>query len=151
VDAIFAAEKEARKVLLESDVLIDGQTVHLRYSRIDMGEPKNMFDGDHATVMRGLEANPFILELDFPQPRTVSGLAVDCGMAEITLTAQLFAEGASQPVTYNVTRDVNSNDPNFSMKFDNGPQMVSKIHFEFFNRQAGETANIHIFELKLLP
>jgi hypothetical protein len=151
VDAIFAAEQEARKILLNSDVLIDGQMVHLAYSRIDMGEPKNMFDGDHFTLMRGLEANPFILELTFPQPRTVSGVAVDCGMAVIQLTAELYTDNSSQPVTYQVTRDSESIDPNFSMKFDKGPQMVSKIHFEFFNKLAGETANIHIMELKLLP
>jgi hypothetical protein len=150
-DAIFAAEKEARKVLLQTDLLVDGQMVHLAYSHIDMGEPKNVFDGDHFTLMRGQEANPFILEITFPQPRTVSGVAVDCGMAEIQLTAQLYADGSSQPVTYQVTRNNDSNDPNFSMKFDQGPQWVNKIHFEFFNKLAGETANIHIFELKLLP
>lgn len=150
-DAIFAAEKEERKKLLETDLSIDGQMVHLLYSRIDMGEPKNMFDGDHFTLMRGLEANPFILELIFPQPRTVSGLDVDFGMADIQLTAQLYAQGSAQPVSYQVSRDPKSNDPNFSMKFENGPQMVSKIHFEFLNTATGETANIHIFELKLLP
>lgn len=150
-DAIFAAEKEARKLLLQTDLLVDGQMVHLAYSHIDMGEPKNMFDGDHFTLMRGQEANPFILEITFPQPRSVSGVAVDCGMAEIQLTAQLYADGSSQPVSYQVTRNSESNDPNFSMKFDQGPQMVRKIHFEFFNKLTGETANIHIFELKLLP
>ena len=151
VDAIFAAEKEDRKKLLEADVLIDGQMVHLRYSRIDMGEPKNMFDGDHFTLMRGMEANPFILELNFPEPRSVSGVAADCGMAVIQLTAQLYVDGSSQPLVYQFTRSSESNDPKFSLKFGDSPQMVSKIHFEFFNQAAGETANIHIFELKLLP
>jgi hypothetical protein len=151
VDAIFAIEKEERKKLLEADVLIDGQMVHLRYSRIDMGEPKNMFDGDHFTLMRGMEANPFILELTFPEPRSVSGVEADCGMAVVQLTAQLYADDSSQPLTYQFTRSSESNDPKFSMKFGDSPHMVSKIHFEFFNQAAGETANIHIFELKLLP
>jgi hypothetical protein len=150
-DEIFAAEKEERRKLLETDMLVDGQMVHLSYSRIDMGEPKYMFDGDHFTVMRGLEANPFILEMAFSEPRSLSGLAIDNGMSDMQLTIQLFTEGSTQPLTYQITRDSASNDPNYSIQFGSVVQKVSKIHLEFLNKAAGETANIHIFELKLLP
>jgi hypothetical protein len=102
-------------------------------------------------LMRGMEANPFILELIFPEPRSVSGVAADCGMTALQLTTQLYVDGSSQPLTYQFTRNSESNDPKFSTKFGSSSQMVSKIHFEFFNLTGGETTNIHIFELKLLP
>ncbi len=68
-DVLFAAEREARKQLLESQVQIDGQTVDMRYSPTDMGIPQLIFDGDLFTLIRGLEANPFVIELAFPQER----------------------------------------------------------------------------------
>lgn len=150
-DEIFALEKEARQVLLVDTIQLDGQTVALRYSQIDMGEPKNMFDGDTLTLMRGLEANPFILELSFPAPRKLSGVQADFGIADLTLTALLYASSQGEPVTYRTDLHSSDIDPLMRLSFDQGPLEISKIRFEIFNRAAGETANIHIKELNLLP
>ena len=54
---------------------LDGQTVDLVYSKLDMGRPEDIFDGDVSTLARGLEANPFVLEFHFPEPRSVHGLS----------------------------------------------------------------------------
>jgi hypothetical protein len=152
VDAIFAAEQESRKLLVTGVVDLDGQNVELRFSQIDMGTPALMFDGDVFTLMRGKEANPFILEFYFPQPRSVSGLAADFGLVNFTLTARLYAQEDSQPVTINQTfLNATSGDSSFEMPFTNAPETVSKIHLEILNTLTGETANIHIRELHLLP
>jgi hypothetical protein len=62
-DQIFAAEQEARRQLVESEVTLDSKPMRMRYSQTDMGLPEQIFDGDKFTLIRGLEANPFILEL----------------------------------------------------------------------------------------
>jgi hypothetical protein len=90
VEAIFAAEKEARRQLVEAQVTLGGEPVSLRFSQTDMGSPELMFDDDHFSLMRGLEANPFILELAFAQPRPVSGLEADFGLMDVTLTVTLY-------------------------------------------------------------
>jgi hypothetical protein len=151
VDAIFAAEKEARKTLVVGDVTMDGQNLELRYSQIDMGEPALMFDGDLFTLMRGMEANPFILEFYFPQPRTVSGLDADFGSIDITLTAKLYPKVDGEPITYNQTFMNSSGTSQVEMPFGNTPEKVSKVRIEILNTQSGETDNIHIRELHLLP
>jgi hypothetical protein len=150
-DQIFAAEKEARKELVTNTVELGGQEVELHYSQIDMGEPSLMFDGDHLTLMRGLEANPFILEIVFPSPRSFSGVEADFGVADLTLTAMLYADVNSEPVVYSTELSNTDVDPSMKIKFDQGPQQVSKIRFEVLNRSSGETANIHIKELNLQP
>jgi hypothetical protein len=150
-DAIFVAEKEARRVLLVDSITLDGQVVELRYSQIDMGEPKHMFDGDTLTLMRGLEANPFILEMVFPAPRALSGVTADFGIADLTLTALLYASPDGEPVSYSTDLHSTDIDPLMYLSFDQGPAQVNKIRFTIFNRAAGETANIHIKELNLLP
>ena len=125
--------------------------MELRYSQIDMGEPKNMFDGDTLTLMRGLEANPFILELSFPPRAKFSGVQADFGIADLTLTALLYASSEGEPATYSNDLFSTDIDPLMRLTFDQGPLEISKIRFEIFNRAAGETANIHIKELNLLP
>jgi hypothetical protein len=150
-DEIFALEKEARRVLLEDTLELDGQVVELHYSQIDMGEPKNMFDGDTLTLMRGLEANPFILEMVFSEPRTLSGVEADFGIADLTLTALVYASPDGEPAAYSTELHSSDIDPLMHLTFDQGPAQISQIRFEVFNRAAGETANIHIKELNLLP
>lgn len=150
-DEIFAAEKEARRQLVEDQVIIDGETVKISYSQIDMGVAQFAFDQDDFTLMRGLEANPFLLEMDFPTPRQISRLEAEFGLVNIQVTVNLYATPEAKPVVYEgVFMNASGNAP-VSMEFNQGPATVARIHFEFLNIQSGDTANIHIRELQLLP
>ncbi len=151
VDALFAAEKEARRQLVVDHVEIDGQSVEIHYSQTDMGLPKYMFDGDTFTLMRGLEANPFIIDLYFPQPRTISGLDGNFGLMDIAVTAKLYSDPAQSPIVYQGGRKNDNDRALIHLTFDQGSQQVSWLHLEIKNPSTGESANIHIMELKLLP
>jgi hypothetical protein len=154
VDEVFAREQEARRQLVEAVVVVAGQTWQLRHSQIDMGLPELMFDGDHFSLMRGLEANPFILEIAFPQARPVSALEADFGLVDILLTVSLYPpagnETGENPVIYTLSRQ-KVTDPLVHMLFDGAPPLVERVRIEVFNPLSGETANIHIRELALLP
>jgi hypothetical protein len=116
-----------------------------------MGSPDLIFDGDHFTLMRGLEANPFVLELTFPEPRRFTQVEADFGLANITLTALLYPEDQDTPLSYTASRsNSNSQDPLMSLDLSGAPP-VTRLRFEILNRAAGEIANIHIRELTLLP
>ena len=47
---------------------------------------------------RNLEANPFVLEFSFPQPRPITGIAADFGSMDLTMTVLLYAPGSDTPV-----------------------------------------------------
>jgi hypothetical protein len=147
---IFDAEKEARKQLESGEAVIDGSPVRLQYSRTDMGDPSMMFDLDRTTLMRGLEANPYILEIDFPQPRSISEIQGIFGLAPVTMTAYVYTDLQAPPEIFQVTREQNSKEERVSLPIDPGTQVV-KLRLEIYNYLAGEIANIHIMELKLLP
>ncbi len=152
VDAIFAAEQEARRQLVTGPVSLDGKLVELRYSQIDMGEPSLIFDNDPFTLMRGLEVNPFILEFIFPQPRHVGGVTADLGLINSTLTAKLYTDLDAEPATFaSVFPSANNGDPNIEMPLPDAPERVSKVRIEILDVASGERANIHIRELHLLP
>jgi hypothetical protein len=150
VEEIFAAEKEARRQLVKSQVSMHGEQVTLRYSQIDMGAPELMFDDDHFTLMRGLEANPFILELDFLQPRQVSGLETDFGLMDVVLNVTLYPAGGDSAQSYSLIRQ-RVTDARVEMKFDHPPALVSRMRVEILNPLSGDRANIHIRELMILP
>jgi hypothetical protein len=150
-DDVFAAEKAERSQLREAVVTIDGQPVTVRHSWIDMGEPQYMFDGDWFTLMRGMEANPFIVELIFPEPRKLGGLAAQFGAMDATLTATVYSANANQALTYSQTYREVADQQTLELSFDPGPEQVTKVRLEILSLVAGETANVHIRELMLLP
>jgi hypothetical protein len=150
-DAIFAAEKAERMTLREGDVVIDGQDVHLRYSWIDMGQPKDMFDKDRYTLMRSLEANPMIVELNFPSPRNLSGISADFGAQDSIITATLTLQGQAGPLTFTQTY-LGVGDPQvLTLPFEGGPYPVTALHLEFFNLTGATEIHTHVREIELLP
>ena len=90
---------EARAGLEVTPVELDGQLVDLLYSKLDMGAPANIFDGDVSTLARGLEANPFVLEFPFPEPRPIGGLSADFAHMDF-VTAKLYADAHAEPKLY---------------------------------------------------
>jgi len=150
-DALFAAEKDQRMKLVEGRVVIDGQAVTIRHSQIDMGLPQQIFDNDTFTLMRGLEANPFVLELDFPQARSFSGLQADFGLVSITLTVRLYPDQGGDPLVFEQAFQRESGDSTIEMTFSQRAVQASRLRLEILNTLTGETANIHIREIHLLP
>ena len=122
------------------------------YSQLIEGDLlQNIFDGSRDSLARGVEANPFVLEFTFPAPRSVSGISADFGSMDLTMSVLLYAPGSDTPVRLSQGYQNQPPDPHVEMKFDNPPAQVSKMRVEIFNLLAGQTANIHIREFKLLP
>ena len=151
VEAVFAEEAAARRRLSVADVVLNGQTVKVSYSNIGNSDIRNVFDGDRDSLVRGVEANPFVLEFVFPEPRSVTGLAADFGSMDLTLNVMLYAPGSDTPVKLSQTYRNQPPDPLVEMAFTNAPAQVSKLRVEILNLLAGETANIHVRDVKLLP
>jgi hypothetical protein len=150
-DEIFAAEKLARSQPVEAYVELDGQMVRVVYSQIDMGLPEHVFDNDVHTLMRGLEANPFTIDLYFPEPRQISGLIGDFANMDFTITAELFEDPDGSPIKYESTYRGLQGDPHVEMELDNSGKAFTRIRLQILNLNSGEPAHIHIRELKFLP
>lgn len=149
-DDIFAAEKLARSQPVESQVMVDGQLVRISYSQIDMGQPEAIFDGDTYTLMRGLEANPFMIDLEFPTGRTISLLSADFANMDFSLKAELFAQDGNS-VVYEETYRGLQGDPHVDLVLDRGPQLVTRLRLEVLSLNGGQQPHIHIREIKLIP
>jgi hypothetical protein len=146
---IFEDEREARKQPITDEVLIDGQEVEIQHPLLDMGEVENLFDGDTFTVVRTFEANPVLIVLTFPQPRSISGLSLTTGTMDVILTVRLFPGETQEPITYNQTYTDLPNDPTVDLTFSQGSIEADTIEIIILGLLEDPGAKIHIREISL--
>lgn len=150
IAAVFAAEREARRALVEGSAVLDGETVVVRHSVADMGRPPDLFDGNPSSLVRGLEANPLVIELAFPTPRRIGGIDAHFAHMPFTFTAELFAPDAAEAVRYTVTAGRPAEgDAHGSLTFDRGPDAVARLRLTIHQDDLGDEAHIHVRELVL--
>lgn len=151
IDQLIEAEAAERKTLKEEVITLDGQPVTVRNSWLDMGVPAQIFDNDPFTLIRGMEANPFVLELDFSQPRSIGEITLNLGAMDTDLIVDLYTGDDTEPKRYQQAyRQVQEGDI-LHLKFPDGPQLVTKMRLEIMSPYAGDIANVHVRELQLLP
>jgi hypothetical protein len=148
-EQIFEEEREERMRPITDEVLIEGQMVQIQHPLLDMGEVENLFDDDEFTMVRTYEANPVLLVLSFPTPRSMNGLSITTGTMDIILTVRLFNEESPEPVTYHQTYTDLPNDPTVELVFSQGSIEASVMEIEIYGLLEDPGAKIHIREIKL--
>lgn len=151
IDEVFAAEQAARAVLREATVMIDGQEVGIRHSYLDaVSQPDNiqlLFDDDPFTYAKTFEENPFIIELTFPEPRTLNGFSITIGSANAKITLISRAAPEAEAVTLKFEGKGSEEERILSFDFP-GPIQVQFLRLEMLDPYSPPPAQIHIWELK---
>lgn len=148
VDQIFAAEKAERSKPVMDRVKWNGETIKVTHSLFDMGQAVNMFDDDTFTLARGLEANPLLVDIEFPTPRPIKGLAMDFASGDYDLTVSLYADSNAEPVTFNQQFTKLPADPHIEMSFNKPPPQVKRVRILVHAPLQSDPAHIHIREIK---
>jgi hypothetical protein len=145
---LFAAEQVARRELVTVQVPWQGEALTVRHSQTSAGEAAYLFDGKSDTLLRGLEANPFILEVVFPSPRPLAAMAVQLGSMAAELQVTLTGLTDDEVARYESTEPGTRQDPVVTLAFDHGPPQVTKVRLEAKDlRQGSNPAQIHIREV----
>lgn len=147
-EAVFAAEREARQQLKEEAVPVDGETVIVRHSQLDMGALTALFDGRNDTLIRGAEANPFLLEVLFPTPRAVKTVRITLGsMSLIRVRIRTIPAEGEQPREQESLHPNPPPNPMLAIPVPGAPEPVRGIRLEITDVAAGEVTNMHVREL----
>ena len=147
IDDIFAAERAERTKPVIAELNLNGETIKVTHSRLDMGQVENAFDNDTFTLMRGLEANPFLLDLEFQTPRPIAGLVMNFGKMNIVVRVQVYDAEGNPPALYQAEYHVESLEPDVDLSFNNGPALVKHIHIEIEQLLPPPEPHIHVFEI----
>lgn len=148
IEAVFAGEHADRLQLVDTSILLDGQTVQVRHSPLDSGLVDQLFDGDDFTWIRTWEANPLILEFTFPEPRRLTGFSMIVRGVTARLTADLYTSLDAPPITYSDTKQGTDDQPTVSMDFAS-PVLAQKLRLTVEDVNSGQPAHVHMWELKL--
>ena len=124
---------------------LNGILSEVRFSRLDMGVIRQAFDGDFTTPIRTLEANPFVIELDFKEPLTVSKISLRVGGT--TTSASLYLEtddGGSQQLEDHAYEAAQPQDIVFIL---DQPVKILHLRLEIYSIYDQEPAHVHLWEV----
>lgn len=145
IQQIIAVEHEERRKPIEDTVTINGQVIKMLHSPIGGGNIMDTFDDNPETLTRVTEANPYLFDLYPDPPLATNSLTVQTGsLSNFTVTVQLYAPGATEPVIYSETYQNLPPDPLVTLNFDQGPARSARIYLEIKDNTSGETSQIHV-------
>jgi len=116
-----------------------------------MGEIKHVFDGDNYTLIRTLEANPLVLQLEFSETRQMNGLTARVGGTPTRLTVRAYqktVDGDSEPIEYSTSAGDWPEPRELSIDFDLQTP-VDYLDILVENSRDQEPAHVHLWEVWL--
>lgn len=150
IDEILTAESAARRVLQETDLIIAGERVKVRYSKQDSDRQEesiaHLFDGDPLTFAKTAEANPFVVELTYPAAHVFNGISIVTGSAKVSITVTGYAHEGAEPVVYTFKGQGSMSDPELSFDFSK-PLSAQIVRIELLDLNNKEPTFVHMWEI----
>ena len=146
IDQIMAAELEDRRALQTASLVAGDRPLLVKYSRLDMGEIRHIFDGDLDTFIRTLAANPLELQIEFDSPRRMKGLLLQIGGTASILDVSADVAGSNLPSQWR--RQVGDVPQPRLLALDfEGELDVLRLNIHLKNTRDNEPAHVHLWEL----
>lgn len=148
LEQILAQEAVIRHELVSEEVQIGGQVVTTAHSVMDIGTAANLFDGNFESLVRTAEANPLVVELTFPQPEILIGLAVQVGAEPIRVNVSTQSTDGTNRIfskEISVSSGIKTIQLNFGEKI-----LIKQLRIEVLDTAASEPAHVHVWEIELI-
>jgi hypothetical protein len=148
IEKVIAREETQRRKLKNTVVTIGGQEVNLGYTALDMGEPKDLFDGDPNTITRSWAINPLKLHFDFPAPRSLKTVVFRIGGAATTIHLRAWPVGQEAPldVTIDLPEEPRPRDAQYDFP---SPVDVTRLWIDIANTNDPPEGHVHVWEVTL--
>jgi hypothetical protein len=134
------------------EIELNGQTVPVDHSPIDIGSIGDLFDGNRDVLIRGKSANPMVVVLHFDPPRRLSALDLDLGsMAHFRVTA-VVTDGKRKSKSISEDYEGLPADPHVSLALPESAQAATSVRVMVQDMDplgSGEAYHIHLRELRL--
>jgi 4-amino-4-deoxy-L-arabinose transferase-like glycosyltransferase len=134
-----------------SMVEIDAQTARVSYSSLDIGEVRNVFDRQADSLIRGKDANPLVLDIQFSQPRSVSAISMTLAtMPHAQIKIELTREDGG---TTSFSREFIDLDgiPDVELPVPSAPVRTRRLRIEILDLapRGQDAPHIHVREVQL--
>lgn len=148
IEEMLAVELAERRKLQTAEALIGGELVEFRYSTLDIGAIEQALDGDANTLLRTWEANPMVIEIGFTRLRSISGIELVIGSAQIEVTLHLYDPAQSQPVVVTDIVRGSVQQPGVELLFPKS-YPAQRLRLELRDVNQGEPGHVHLWEIDL--
>ena len=146
IQQVMQAETERRHQLVSGEFRLDKEVVRVKYSALDMGPIGQAFDGNPDTLIKTLEANPLVIELEFAKPKQMSGLVARIGSETVRFTITLEVPG--KPPEKFIQEAIEAETMYRDVKVSFGVEkLVKSLRFEMKDVNAPDPSNVHLWEV----
>lgn len=149
VEEIFKKERKERAKPEEVTLQLFDQDVEITHPLLDIGNIQNLFDGDHNTLIRGLEANPMTIKVTFAEPVSLSGLRTLIGIPPYSLFVKVESDEWATAHTFSAHSYGTEQNSWLSVNFA-GSAMVNQLTISLQERTTNPEPHIHIWEIEFL-
>jgi hypothetical protein len=145
IQEVFQAEADARKILQKETLDINGISAEVSYSYLDMGPINLIFDQDVDTMARTMEANPFVVKIEYSQTVNLQSCTALIGGTPTDVYLELYDDQEELLGQYHQQYDATPNPRTVDLAIlpQNG---VSEVVFKIKNSNDGEPAHVHLWE-----
>ena len=143
---IFEVELQQRRQPEVSEFDLLGQQVNITYSRLDLGTIAHIFDGDNATPLRTLEANPLQISIDFTQPVDLQKVTAMVGAPATRFTVTITLAGGGQRFIFSEALPSSDQIRSISVNFG-ATYQVSQLTIWVESINEPEPTHVHLWEL----
>jgi len=141
------AERDARRKLVIGRLVINGIQTEVRYSMLDMGVIGSAFDSDNATVIRTLEANPFVIELVFQESTPIKRVTLRIGGTTTATTLYIESDDGSH-IIMNGHASEESHPRDVVINLTK-PTLTTFLRIEIESVYDPEPAHVHLWEVTI--
>jgi hypothetical protein len=145
----IAAEHAARRTPVNSSFEYRGKTATAVHSPLGEGSVDRLFDGNPDSLVRGLEANPLLIDVTLPEATTAAAFDIQTGsMQRFSVTVRCYPVDGTEPVE--VTRRFVDLGPDPLITIDLPQTMqFSRFSIEVLDENAQDSAQIHVRDITL--
>jgi hypothetical protein len=147
LDAMLTTEKQNRKKLREDTLTWDGTPVQVSYPALDIGQIADIFDGNDASLLRSVEANPLALDMRFTQAKTLHGFSARIGGAAQQVTLTVYSSGQAQPWVFS-QKVLETSEPRYVYFAFPKTLAAARIQLDVLSIYDQEPAHVHLWEVK---
>jgi hypothetical protein len=144
-EALMAAEEAERRKPISGEVLINGQTVQIVYTRNDGTLIQAAFDGDPVSLYKTAEINPAVFDLTFPQEQEFHSAFIIHGSGPIDLKIVFLTESGQEIGAYQASFTKNGTEGN-TIHFD--PAVTaSKVSISVDTPEQNDRGIVYIWDM----
>jgi hypothetical protein len=146
VEQIMRAEREEHLKLIQESIVLDGTVTLVAHSQIE-GDIARIFDGNFDTLVKTRRINPLIIEMEFNEAVSLSGLSLRIGSEAARITVSLITDAGKN---YAFVQEIGEGEPYKDVSVPFGTALtVKKIRIEKHEFYAPDDNLVHLWELTL--